>query len=254
MRYIDIAAFRPANTWSINARRLGALLSKLSCRARKKKLSKVRLWGKIKKELLIYGNHKCWYSECKSQGFHYSVDHFRPKNAVRESPSHPGYWWLACDYTNYRISCQWCNSDKKGSHFPLIDEKKRCQSVSDPITRESPVLLDPTNPADVKLLTFKIDGSATSSCEDSDGRVETSIKMLWLNNIGFVEARKSLFKEISMDIELAERYPKEQRFKDAILRHLRPDAEYSAAAIACVKTYRDKEFINRMLVSIDLVE
>jgi len=37
------------------------------------------------------------------------IEHFRPKAGVTEAPGHPGYWWLAADWSNLLPSCPPCN-------------------------------------------------------------------------------------------------------------------------------------------------
>src|SRR5712671_6067080 len=72
---------------------------------------------------------KCWYTECKSPGADNDIDHFRPKLGVKEDKDHPGYYWLAFDWRNMRLSCQRSNRPRrapgarvaggKADHFPL---------------------------------------------------------------------------------------------------------------------------------------
>ncbi|MEF9674035.1 hypothetical protein QNM99_25505 [Pseudomonas sp. PCH446] len=41
------------------------------------------------------------------------VEHYRPKGAVSEDASHPGYWWVAMDWDNLLPSCIDCNRKRK---------------------------------------------------------------------------------------------------------------------------------------------
>src|SRR5438045_318094 len=43
-----------------------------------------RLWSVFKKVLEEASNRKCWYCEAKQSRSDMAVDHFRPKNAVKE--------------------------------------------------------------------------------------------------------------------------------------------------------------------------
>ncbi|MTJ51968.1 hypothetical protein FJR38_04410 [Anabaena sp. UHCC 0253] len=58
---------------------------------------------------------KCWYSEAKESVSSYHVDHFRPKGRAKEldGSSRDGYWWLAFEWHNYRISGELLNVKKR---------------------------------------------------------------------------------------------------------------------------------------------
>ena len=93
-----------------------------------------------------FQHHKCAYCE-KSMpkgGYdknEYDVEHYRPKNAVKNWPSQElvlrrsidyadqircgapaGYYLLGHDYLNYVVSCKTCNSPYKGNAFPIAGE------------------------------------------------------------------------------------------------------------------------------------
>ena len=137
------------------------------------------LWREVSQDLAELGYHKCWYSESKNPASDANVDHFRPKGRVAEDCTHEGYWWLAFDWRNFRYSSQWCNqrrnrvngtSGGKGNRFPLLPGSYRARTEHDPYKDEDPVLLDPTDPEDWKLLTFRVDGRPTPA--HTDGSVE----------------------------------------------------------------------------------
>jgi hypothetical protein len=110
------------------------------------------LWAELKRDLAKLSCGKCWYCESRENRSHLAVDHFRPKSGVTECRTHPGYWWLALAFENYRYACTYCNSllrdvetggiPGKGTHFPLIDETPRLFRPQD-ANGESPCLLDP---------------------------------------------------------------------------------------------------------------
>ncbi len=59
-------------------------------------------------EQLFHG--KCAYCESPYAGLHpVDVEHFRPKGEVDGVSGHPGYWWLAMEWTNLLPSCIDCN-------------------------------------------------------------------------------------------------------------------------------------------------
>jgi hypothetical protein len=123
--------------------------------------SRSRIWRMLNKQLAKVSFEKCWYCQSKDIRSPKPVDHFRPKSAVKECPEHPGYWWLAFSWENFRYSCTYCNSahenERKGGgkqdHFPIIDPKKR-QFKPGTLLEEKPVLLDPCNLGDSKLITY----------------------------------------------------------------------------------------------------
>jgi hypothetical protein len=57
---------------------------------------------------------KCAYCETKYEATAArDVEHFRPKGAVAKAPQHPGYWWLAAEWTNLLPSCPACNQRRR---------------------------------------------------------------------------------------------------------------------------------------------
>lgn len=161
------------------------------------------LWRSLADTLANLSDGKCWYCESRQYRSDDSVDHFRPKNHVVERPDHPGYWWLAFCWWNYRLSCTFCNSRRrnrsdgtiggKHDHFPLLDEKARAFTETDNLKREYPELLDPLNAGDTTLLWFGDDGRAYPRCsqdlQPQHRRATKSISMYHLNHPDIVEAR-----------------------------------------------------------------
>lgn len=101
---------------------------------------------------------KCWYTETKFGGDYQEVEHFRPKKGTKNldgkaHDSHSGYYWLAFDLSNYRL-CKSRPNRKKGTYFPIINERCRAATESEPWQDEIPFFLDPLNPSDVLLLSF----------------------------------------------------------------------------------------------------
>lgn len=91
--------------------------------------------------------NKCCYCESRFSSTSFGrVEHFRPKNgvkqSVRDSIEYPGYYWLAYAWENLYYSCEICNN-KKGNLFPLDDNSKRARDHHDDIDLERPLLVDP---------------------------------------------------------------------------------------------------------------
>ena len=223
------------------------------------------IWRDFKANLAALGNNKCWYSESKNPTSDKNVDHFRPKSRVAEDPGHEGYWWLAFTWRNYRYSSQWCNqrrvddpdgtSGGKVDCFPLLDGSPRARSEADNCALEKPELLDPIDPSDCRLLTFRQDGHAIPTRQPGTieyQRAEKSIEVYHLHGNELVKERRTLADQLQRTVQRMERalpYITDQSgrasFKDHgkdLIRAIAPDAEYSAAALAYAKAevYTDR--------------
>lgn len=169
--------------------------------------AKNTLWSNLSSLLAEQSNGKCWYCESKELRSDNPIDHFRPKGNVVECPDHPGYWWLAFDWSNYRYACTYCNSRRVGAeseggkhdHFPLFTppDWNKCQVDSNV---EKPMLLDPTKAQDCKLLTFNQNGEACPNESDrlssNFKRADKSIELYHLNHKNTTRARKQIHQEI----------------------------------------------------------
>lgn len=163
-------------------------------------------WGKLKPWLLALSYGKCWFSESKDIYSHYEVEHFRPKKVAKnlDNSVRDGYWWLAFEYSNFRI-CGNVGNRKKGGWFPL-QSGSLCSSYAHQCEEsESPYLLDPTDPDDVCLVAFDEEGKvipAPGASEWEARRVEISIDRLKLNaHEALTEARKTVWQAVCREIE-----------------------------------------------------
>lgn len=213
------------------------------------------IWRDLSTKLSDLSNGKCWYSESRNPMADKNVDHFRPKNSPLEDDSHDGYWWLAFDWRNYRYVSQWCNqyrNDKrnntyggKKNHFPLLIGSSRAYFETDDIDQEEIKLLDPTDPEDWKLLTFLPNGYPTPANPEGTpeyDRAITSINIYHLHCKELVNDRKPLARRVQRVVEEMEglrpnlsQPPMRSFYKrqlKELLRLIKKDAEYSAAALA----------------------
>jgi hypothetical protein len=208
---------------------------------------------------------KCWYTECKSPGADNDIDHFRPKLGVKEDKRHPGYYWLAFNWRNMRLSCQRANrlrrnpetgvSGGKADHFPLLPEGVRALGPGDNLSAERPALLDPANPGDPAILSFKPNGEVDLSPEfkgnaTAEAKLGASRLYLHLNWPKFRDGRVVLYNQIERTVGRGEReapkdfdgYPAApEAFIDAIrdlTGYMRPQQEYSAAARVYVESFK----------------
>lgn len=205
-------------------------------------------WKDIKEILLSFSNKKCWYSEARDISSHYHVDHFRPKKKVRslDGNEREGYWWLAFEWENYRVSGSSCDT-KKGIKFPVHDQGLVAASPEDNLEDEIIYLLDPTNADDPLLLSFDEDGTPVPAAEDETWEAERAKVTIEILNLAFdrlVEERRKIWKRCSMKINKAQnimgRGPGHRRDADleSVMRELRdmvaPEAQLAGTARACL--------------------
>ncbi len=268
MRRIDPSDYSPPEEWLARAKAKANAVSTLSAADRSKEISKHPLWTELKSHLAGLSQQKCWYCESRQIRSDMHVDHFRPKNAVSKDDcvDHPGYWWLAYDWHNYRYSCSYCNSPHrdgetgttagKGSRFPVAIEAKHAKAPSDSVDDEQPVLLDPLVLADVSLLWFNEDGQAVPRhsgpgwlCQ----RAAVSIEVFFLNQADLREARAARVGELRRAIAIAEGAYKDyaaggsavarERFErsvEEVAGFFLARAEYSAAARSYARGVQDE--------------
>lgn len=131
---------------------------------------------------------KCWYTETKFGGDYQEVEHFRPKKGTKNLDgtghnNHNGYYWLAFDLSNYRL-CKSRPNRKKGTFFPIVNERFRATNELEPWQDEVPFFLDPLNASDVLLLSFDDTGKpvAEDDIDENDlQRVRFTIEKYFLD-------------------------------------------------------------------------
>ena len=154
-------------------------------------------------------NGKCCYCERKRDiRLERDVEHYRPKMGVKEAPNHPGYWWLAYDWSNLLLSCKTCNTIYKKNHFPLRNENMRVYNEGK-IVAEDALLINPVieNPEPYFLYTTEKWGGEyltkiVPSQKDND-KSDRTIKILNLNRPELLgeEERSESYKRITGIIE-----------------------------------------------------
>jgi hypothetical protein len=135
-----------------------------------------RLWrdSRVRDWLVEIHHHKCWYTEAKESVSAYHVDHFRPKGRVTEADGtqRPGYWWLAFNWRNYRISGQLINV-KKRDVFPVHISGHARADAPDLLKLEGHRLIDPVE-QDAWLLSFERDADVECLAGPSPAWRETT--------------------------------------------------------------------------------
>ncbi len=226
---------------------------------------RAHVWKHASEALRKANSNKCWYCEVRQDRSDMPIDHFRPKNRVQEAPGHPGYWWLAFDWRNFRFSCTFCNSKRrdvrtgksggKQDHFPVVEPPPHARCDTDPV--DNPKLLDPTDDRDPTLLTFLLNGfpSPTSPDKTSLGfqRAKESIRLYHLDHTHTVRRRKNLAMDIKRWFELAQQalqVGNEEFFrkcKKELIKHVRGEAELSSAARIYLGAYRSEPWVQEIL-------
>ena len=276
MRYVDISQVHVPAGWQARAdQALNALRHEIAqaeamaigldrTTARKQAIrtglavrARTALWRELGAELSRIGHGKCWYSESRNPASDKNVDHFRPKARVHEDDAHEGYWWLAFRWENLRSASQWCNqhrNDKvnntsggKADHFPLRPGSIRAYCEADDCELEDIELLDPIDPEDWKLVTFRPDGHpipAKAMGTSEHSRAATSIDVYHLHCKELVDDRKALAGTVQRIIEDMETtlgpefvtHARVQRLYESrlgdLLTMIKRQAPYSAAALA----------------------
>ena len=276
MRYIDIEQLRRPNGWQERANRaLDGLRNEIEEAERTaerdghdrqdarrraigagfKSRARQGIWRELATALSTLSNEKCWYSESCNPSSDKNVDHFRPKASVDDETEHEGYWWLAFDWRNYRYASQWCNQRRndannltkggKGDQFPLKPGSYRARHEGDAHDAEEPMLLDPSDPEDWTLLTFRQDGvpipALAEGSADHD-RANVSIEVYHLHCKPMVDGRRLIAGTVQRIVqemellrpalsEMQQRQFYRKRLQD-LLRLIDRKAEYSAAALA----------------------
>lgn len=162
-------------------------------------------WSAVRDYLSGMSHGKCWYSEAREAVSRYQVDHFRPHGRAKQAAKDysEGYSWLAFDAENFRLAGMLCNivnqeyseeSVGKGDWFPLLDPSTRASILNRSTARETPILLDPTDPEEPYWLWFDQDGNVVPDPELSERRkaqVEHAIVCLGLRQSMLNRRRRS---------------------------------------------------------------
>lgn len=220
---------------------------------------KSHVWTGFKKYLSKMSYGKCWYSESPDPQSFFDVDHFRPKAEAQRDEGgakDSGYPWLAFDWDNFRYSAGRSNRHSideeaeevvgKGSWFPLCQGSPCATWDNRTVAAERPVLLDPTNVGDMRLVKIGSAGSVEPSgiCVGTNReRVAKSVKYYGLDLPALKEARLQVMREVQemLDVLLqtvetanavppaADRLPVPQQ-ADLITAKTMPNSPYALAA------------------------
>lgn len=219
-------------------------------------------WSALKPALWTLGNMKCWYSEAVIQVQQGHIEHYRPKKKPHglNGLDHPGYWWRAFDWANFRLSHPTCNvrikdyltgeTVGKGSYFPLRTGDIRAVDESGE-QNENPTLLDPTVITDCKLICFDTnDGRPLATYSELQNkwineRAVKSIAYYHLDEGTWNYQRKDLMDEVGILcerlIEAESASNKNQAHCDTLSEELiRYIDEHEPFTAACTQVIKEK--------------
>jgi len=228
MIYINLNNLEIPDSWERCSKQLTSELKKISPSDRSAFIEKHRseTWGaeEILQALKKIVGNKCWYSEVPLEGADPNIDHFRPKGNVREIDDNlqntknisPGYWWLAFEVKNFRLSSMHSNQRRvdtdtnggKWDYFPVVGQRTAegtpCSTIIEDI-----LALDPCSASDVKLLWFDPDGKPCCSKwkrqpnSQEERRVRTTIWLYHLNKREIEIKRSNHMRQIRADLDEA---------------------------------------------------
>ena len=280
MRLIDLEALRPKIRCEIKELEEAKqkVLEEANPEERKALFVRYRRrWTAVKDAFERHSSGKCWYVECKNPGADNDIDHYRPKSRVAEDRTHPGYYWLAFEWRNLRLSCQRANRPRrdlesgatggKSDNFPLVNPEGRAHAPDDDLSAEIPAIVDPTNPGDVAMLTFGPSGEVELVSERkgefiAETKLEASRLYLHLNWPRFRDDRVTLYNEIERSVHRGENFAPQnfggmhavgEAFLDIckdLAKRTEPHREYSRAARAYVEMFRDRWWIRDIVLRV----
>ncbi len=220
-------------------------------------------------------HNKCAYCEGKiTNTGPIDVEHFRPKGRIEGELNHPGYWWLATEWTNLLASCIDCNRGRnqtllgtdddqeltqgerlsgKHDHFPVAGLRATC--ATDDHAQEDPLLIDPTCVDPGEHIDWRVVADHPLAVAVSRYG-ETSIDLFGLNRSKLVEARRELQLKLDEDFLCLKRIingvadeptdegvrrwmPVLEMHIDRFFKHTEVSNEYSAFARHIVKSRYD---------------
>ncbi|MCK7596190.1 hypothetical protein M0G74_02785 [Microbulbifer sp. CAU 1566] len=219
-------------------------------------------WVLLKKWLSNTSGHKCWYCESKSTRAPFDVDHFRPKLGItvdgEKLTGHNGYYWLAYEWWNFRLSCQRCNRPEKddtetlhgkANEFPILNEAQRCAIPTGALNAELPRLLDPCVKEDGELLAHGIDGEVKPAAIADTWefqRARYTIELLGFNKWNTPEDKRSRWQTLATLLNLVGD-TESAAVSEELKKYISSDQEYSSFFRSAIGTHREKTWVEALL-------
>lgn len=219
-------------------------------------------WGLLKNWLARASGGKCWYCEAKSTRAPFDVDHFRPKLGITvdgvKLTGHNGYYWLAYEWWNFRLSCQRCNRPEKNdadvlhgkaNEFPIQEEALRCALPLASLSAETPRLLDPCVQADCELLAHGIDGEVKPAAQLdawTHQRADYTIKCLGFNEWNTPESKRTQWQTLATLLAVVG-HNVHPDVTAELSKYLSHDHEFASFFRSAIGTHRDKAWVEALL-------
>ncbi len=219
-------------------------------------------WGLLKNWLANASGYKCWYCEAKSPRAPFDVDHFRPKLGVTvdgvKLSAHDGYYWLAYEWWNFRLSCQRCNRPEKddaetlhgkANEFPIQNEMQRCSLPAASLDTELPLLLDPCVQADCELLAHGIDGEVKPVAPHGSWeyqRAKYTIDRLGFNDWNTPEDKRIRWQTLATLLAIVGNTANPAVTAE-LNKYLSREHEYASFFRSAIGTHRDKAWVEALL-------
>jgi uncharacterized protein (TIGR02646 family) len=146
----------------------------------------------VKRALRAAQHDKCAFCESRFTHTGYGdIEHFRPKAGYKQRETdtlrRPGYFWLAYEWGNLFHSCQLCNQRFKRNLFPLKDGRSRARPQRRDVSKEAPLLIDPSTQDPGRYIGFREEYVfAVGGCPEG----KATIEVLGLNREELVEVRR----------------------------------------------------------------
>jgi len=221
------------------------------------------LYKKMRGAILKLFHGKCAYCESHieaDQRFG-DVEHYRPKGRVTDEnynpvvvrgKPHPGYYWLAYDWTNLFPACKACNQPGKDpdgtaagkwDRFPIQNEAKRATKRNDPLEPPSETLLiNPYVEEPADHLVFDPD---TGEVAGTTAKGWATIRILGLRREGLrvarlraAEAAHDVYTQYAIAL-LTDNERERARRKESIEEYERGDLPYSAVGREAIRKARE---------------
>jgi hypothetical protein len=208
------------------------------------------IWSDLKHFMLKKVFHgKCAYCESKFEAVEPGeADHYRPKGEIygkyngefrkvmNGAIPHPGYYWLAYEWSNLLPACSLCNGPGgKMSKFPIDGRyalsPKDGEDLATLGALEEPLLLNPYKDDPSKDIQFGEFGIVTPKGGSKYG--DTSIQVYDLNREALLECRREAQKRALREFAIAV-YLNDKKVVDVLEEYRNGTKEYSVASEAYI--------------------
>lgn len=161
----------------------------------------------VKQALRAAQYDKCAFCESKITHISFGdIEHFRPKGGWKQHANddltQPGYYWLAYAWDNLLLSCQLCNERFKENLFPLDKPENRVRSHLEDLSKEKPLLIDPSAENPARWIGFHGPEPECPHPVRNSKKGKTTIEVFGLDREELVELRRARLNDFKILLEL----------------------------------------------------